>query len=161
MKHILTLLIAICLPLALFGQGKLVNSSEPKSPKWLNRNVDQYELIKVSYTSSISLQDAKNKAFEILNQKVVTATTRYLLSQSFGKSESEIRSSVEKSMFVKNISESSAVDIYWEQRYIRKQDMNMYYYYILYNFNDMEMKKAALEINAGESNTKKLLDELN
>lgn len=160
MKQLFTLFIAIILPVTLLGQGRLVNSSSERVPKWLNRDVDQYQIIKVDYSSTISLEDAKTKAFELLTAKVVIATTRYMLSQSIGGNEPAIRKSVENSQFVRNISESSALDIYWEERYVKRQNLSLYNYYILYYFNDTEMKKVSLEINAGESNTKKLLDEL-
>lgn len=160
MKQILTLLFALMLPISLLGQGKLINSSSEDAPRWLNRDVDQYKIIKVSYSSTVSLEDAKRNAFDLLESKIVIATTRYLLSLSFGKSESEVRKSVENSLFVRNISESTAIDYYWEERYVKKQKLSLYNYYILYNFNDQEMKKVALEINSGESNTRKLLDEL-
>lgn len=160
MKRIVILIIALSFTSFMFGQGKLINSSTDKVPVWVKKDVEKYDIIKISETSSISLNDAKNKAFELLKTKVIISTTRYMLKNSINGDETSIRNNVTNSQFVRNIAESSSIDTYWEERFIKKDKKTIYNYYILYDFNDFELKKIALEINQGESNTRKMIDEL-
>ena len=67
----------------------------------------------------------------------------------------KVRNDVENSQFIRNISEATSIQTYWEHRLVKKQDV--YYYYILYDFNDTEKKKVALEIN--KDNFQNRLDE--
>ena len=60
---------------------------------------------------------------------------------------------VENSSYVKNISEAASLDTYWEIRFDKRSKTNYYNYNILYYFNEMEMKKIALEVNQRKSNT--------
>jgi hypothetical protein len=160
MKRILIFCITLAIASTLWGQGKLIRSSSDKAPIWIKRNVEKYEIVKISALSTISLNDAKQKAFDQLKTDVITLTTRYMLSISINGDESSIRRHITDSQFIKNISESSAIDTYWEERFIRRDDTTNYHYYILYNFNEFEMKKIALEVGKETSSTQKLIDEL-
>ena len=73
-----------------------------------------------------------------------------------GREAEEIMNDVRNSDFVRNISEYSAIETYWEHRLIKRQDV--YIYYILYDFNDFEKKKISLDIDQARSST---MDELN
>lgn len=160
MKKIFTILLTLSFAITCFGQGKLINSSTKSAPKWLNREVDQYEIIKVSSTSTISLDDAKNNAYNQLKDKVTSATVRYMMNNSINPDLNTITTNVKNSQYIKSISESLALDYYWEVRKIRKNDQMVYNYYFLYNFNDFEMKKIALEINKANSSTLKEVNKL-
>ena len=113
-----------------FGQGKLIESSDDKRPVWIKRNVDRYDLLKIDQQSTVSLQDARDKAFEELHNLASNAITAYLMRTHVeGADVEKVHNDVENSQFIRNISE------------------DVYYYYILYDFNDTEKKKVALEIN--------------
>ena len=101
-----------------------------------------------------SLKDAEKGALEQLHDMVVETTVAYIYQHSVGKKdEASIKRHVENSSYVRNISKSTSLDTYWEVRYDKKSGRNSYIYYILYYFNDMEMKKIALEINQANSST--------
>ena len=154
MKRIVVILISVLIASTSFAQGKLVKSSDKKAPIWLDKNVNKYEAIKVRCDSQISLEDAEKGAFAQLHDIVVNSTVSYMLKFSVGeKDEAAIRNSVENSSYVKNISKSASLDTYWEIRLDKRSKTNYYNYNILYYFNEMEMKKIALEINQGKTNT--------
>lgn len=157
-KYILTAIVCL-LTLQLSGQGRLVESSADKRPAWVKRDVGQFDLTKVSYESTISLEDAENKAFEKLYNLIANSVTTYLVSTNVnGPDAGEIMSRVRNSDFLKDINESTAVQTYWEKRLVKKQ--NVYIYYILYEFNDFEKKKIALEVNMENSTVTKELNKL-
>lgn len=148
MKRFLLISLMSLLAISAFGQGKLIESSEDKRPAWIKRDVDRYEIMKVCQQSTISLEDARNLAFEELHNFVVNAVTTYLMRTHVEGAEVEkVKQEVENSLYVKNISESTALQVYWEHRLVKKKDV--YSYYILYNFNDAEKKKVAIDINMG------------
>lgn len=148
MKRFLLISLMSLLAISAFGQGKLLESSEDKRPAWIKRDVDRYEIMKVCQQSTISLEDARNLAFEELHNFVVNAVTTYLMRTHVEGAEVEkVKQEVENSLYVKNISESTALQVYWEHRLVKKKDV--YSYYILYNFNDAEKKKVAIDINMG------------
>lgn len=151
-KFVLFLLgIAMCLPV--FGQGKLIESSADKRPLWIKRDVDRFEVMKVVQESTISLNDARNKAFEELTNFATNSITTYVLRTHVeGADAAQIWEKVANSQYIKNISELTSIQTYWEHRLVKKQDV--YYYYILYNFNDTEKKKVALEINMEDFQSK-------
>lgn len=102
--------------------------------------------MKVCQQSTVSLEDARDLAFEELHNFVVNAVTTYLMRTHVEGAEVEkVKQEVENSLYVKNISESTALQVYWEHRLVKKKDV--YSYYILYNFNDAEKKKVAIDIN--------------
>lgn len=152
------LTIAVCLlTLPLSAQGRLVGSSSEKRPVWIKHDTGQLGLTKVSYESGISLDDARDKAFEKLSNLVANTVTAYLIGTSVTEPDAEaLMSAVRKSSFLRNISESTAIQTYWEHRTVKKQDI--YIYYILYEFNDFEKKKIALEVNMENS---PVIEELN
>lgn len=148
MKRFLLISLMSLLAISAFGQGKLLESSEDKRPAWIKRDVDRYEIMKVCQQSTVSLEDARNLAFEELHNFVVNAVTTYLMRTHVEGAEVEkVKQEVENSLYVKNISESTALQVYWEHRLVKKKDV--YSYYILYNFNDAEKKKVAIDINMG------------
>ncbi len=148
MKRFLLISLMSLLAISAFGQGKLIESSEDKRPAWIKRDVDRYEIMKVCQQSTVSLEDARNLAFEELHNFVVNAVTTYLMRTHVEGAEVEkVKQEVENSLYVKNISESTALQVYWEHRLVKKKDV--YSYYILYNFNDAEKKKVAIDINMG------------
>jgi hypothetical protein len=154
MKRIVVILLSVLIAGTSFAQGKLVKSSDPKAPIWLKKDVNEYEAIKVRQESNVSLQDAEAGAFAQLRDNVVKTTVAYMLRTTVGdKDEAAIRKSVENSSYVKNISEAASLDTYWEIRFDKRSKMNYYNYNILYYFNEMEMKKIALEINQGKTKT--------
>lgn len=159
MKRFTLIFLSCLLAFTASGQGKLICSSEDRRPAWTKRDVDRYEVMKASGESTVSLEDAKEKAFAELRGTVVRSVSSYLMSTDIvGTDAGEVKKNVENSLFVRNISESTAIQVYWEHRMVRKQDV--YIYYVLYNFNDTEKKKAALEINREHSNTTKILNSL-
>ncbi len=160
MKQVIFIILSALLSLNLLGQGKQIAASTESEPRWINRDVDQYNVIKTYSSSSISMDDARNKAITSLKERVIIATTRYMLNISINGVESDIRQAVENSLFVKNISESSAIETYWEHRYVKRHKLNIFNYYILYNFNEMEMKKIALELNKANSSVNSIIDQL-
>lgn len=148
MKRFLLISLMSLLAISAFGQGKLIESSEDKRPAWIKRDVDRYEIMKVCQQSTVSLEDARNLAFEELHNFVVNAVTTYLMRTHVEGAEVEkVKQEVENSLYVKNISESTALQVYWEHHLVKKKDV--YSYYILYNFNDAEKKKVAIDINMG------------
>lgn len=148
MKRFLLISLMSLLAISAFGQGKLIESSEDKRPAWIKRDVDRYEIMKVCQQSTVSLEDARDLAFEELHNFVVNAVTTYLMRTHVEGAEVEkVKQEVENSLYVKNISESTALQVYWEHRLVKKKDV--YSYYILYNFNDAEKKKVAIDINMG------------
>lgn len=154
MKRIAIILLSLVLASTSFAQGKLVKSSDKKAPAWIKKNVDKYEAVKVTHESKISLKDAEKGALAQLHDMVVEATVAYIYQHSVGKKdEASIKRHVENSSYVRNISKSTSLDTYWEVRYDKKSGRNIYIYYILYYFNDIEMKKIALEINQANSST--------
>ena len=156
MKRILLLSLMCLITFSAFGQGKLIESSEDKRPVWIKRNVDRYDLLKIDQQSTVSLQDARDKAFEELHNLASNAITAYLMRTHVeGADVEKVRNDVENSQFIRNISEATSIQTYWEHRLAKKQDV--YYYYILYDFNDTEKKKVALEIN--KDNFQNRLDE--
>ena len=107
--------------------------------------------------SKVSLEDAKARAFDGLRNLIVNTTTSYILGIDMdGRSADDILEEVRNSTFVKNISEYSAIETYWEHRLIKRQDV--YIYYVLYDFNDFEKKKISLEVDQANS---RIMDELN
>lgn len=154
MKRIVVILLTVLIASTTFAQGKLVKSSDPKPPVWLKKDVNKYEAIKVRQESTVSLQDAEAGAFAQLKDYVVKTTVAHMLKMTVGeKNEDAIRKSVENSSYVKNISEATSLDTYWEIRFDKRSKMNYYNYNILYYFNDMEMKKISLEINKSKKST--------
>ena len=143
MKRILLLSLMCLITISAFGQGKLIESSEDKR-------------LKIDQQSTVSLQDARDKAFEELHNLASNAITAYLMRTHVeGADVEKVRNDVENSQFIRNISEATSIQTYWEHRLVKKQDV--YYYYILYDFNDTEKKKVALEIN--KDNFQNRLDE--
>ena len=140
-----------------FSQGRLLESSAEKKPMWVKHDVEKYDVFKISMESTVSLEDAKTKAFDGLRNLVINTTTTYMLRINHdGREAEEIMNDVRNSDFVRNISEYSAIETYWEHRLIKRQDV--YIYYILYDFNDFEKKKISLDIDQARSST---MDELN
>ena len=153
MKRILLFSLMCLITATAFGQGKLIESSEDKRPVWIKRNVDRYDIMKVDQQSTISLQDARDKAFEELTNFAINAVSTYLMRTHVeGADAAEIHNKVANSQYIKNISAITAIQTYWEHRLVKKQDV--YYYYILYNFNDTEKKKVALELNKDDFQSK-------
>lgn len=140
-----------------FSQGRLLESSAEKKPMWVKHDVEKYDVFKISMESTVSLEDAKTKAFDGLRNLVINTTTTYMLRINYdGREAEEIMNDVRNSDFVRNISEYYAIETYWEHRLIKRQDV--FIYYILYDFNDFEKKKISLEIDKADSGT---LNELN
>ena len=140
-----------------FSQGRLLESSAEKKPMWVKHDVEKYDVLKISMESTVSLEDAKTRAFDGLRNLVINTTTTYMLRINHdGREAEEIMNDVRNSDFVRNISEYSAIETYWEHRLIKRQDV--YIYYILYDFNDFEKKKISLDIDQARSST---MDELN
>ena len=138
---------------------RAIESSEEKRPAWIKRDVDRYDIMKFCQESTISLDNAKEKAFEELTNYIANTVTTYLVSTNVTDTDVNVlRKRVEASDYLRNVSESTAIQTYWEHRLYKKQDL--YKYYILYNFNDTEKKKAALEINRKASGTTSELDKL-
>lgn len=159
MKRIVLIMFCAFLSVSLFGQGKLVESSDAKRPAWIKREVDRYDLLKISVESTVSLEDAKQDAFKKLHELAVNAVTTYLMKTSVGGADvNTVKQDVINTQFMKNISENTSVDTYWEHRQSKKGDV--YSYYILYDFNEFEMKKVALEINRQNSSAAKELNQL-
>lgn len=153
MKKFFLILLSISICIPVLGQGKLIESSADKRPLWIKRDVDRYDVMKVIQESTISLNDARNKAFEELTNFATNAITTYVLRTHVeGADAAQIREKVANSQYIKNISELTSIQTYWEHRLVKKQ--NVYYYYILYNFNDTEKKKVALEINMEDFQSK-------
>lgn len=148
MKKSIIILLSILMCIPVFGQGKLVESSTDKRPTWIKRDVDRMDLIKVSKESTVSLNDARLKAFDELRDIATNAITSYLMQTHVEGAElGDVRNEVISSSYIRNISEATAVQIYWEHRLVKKR--NLFIYYILYDFNDTEKKKVALDINMG------------
>lgn len=148
MKKSILILFSFLLCIPVFGQGKLIESSADKRPTWIKRDVERYDIMKVDQESSVSLNDARNKAFDRLREHAINAVTSYLMQTHIeGADMEQVRNEVINSQYLRNISEATAIQTYWEHRLVKKKDV--YIYYILYNFNDTEKKKVALEINMG------------
>lgn len=157
MKRFLLLTLMTMMALPSFSQGRLLESSAEKKPMWVKHDVEKYDVFKISMESTVSLEDAKTKAFDGLRNLVINTTTTYMLRINHdGREAEEIMNNVRNSDFVRNISEYSAIETYWEHRLIKRQDV--YIYYILYDFNDFEKKKISLDIDQARSST---MDELN
>ena len=110
-----------------------------------------------SFSQGRLLESSAEKAFDGLRNLVINTTTTYMLRINHdGREAEEIMNDVRNSDFVRNISEYSAIETYWEHRLIKRQDV--YIYYILYDFNDFEKKKISLDIDQARSST---MDELN
>lgn len=145
----------------LAAQGRLLERSTDKKPKWVDREVSRYELTKTSASSIVSLEHAREIAFRQLYDRVLGQTTAYLMKQwsAVGQEtgdtgsdrEEQIRQLVLRSRFMQDLSESAALDTYWEVRSDRRTDNRIYCYWLLYDFNDFEMKKIALECNRSVS----------
>lgn len=159
MRKLIILSLICMLSVPAFAQGRLLESSSDKRPVWVKKDVDRYDLLKVGQSSNISLENAKELAFEELRNFVANSITTYLIRTNVeGISPETIRKRVEESAYLNNISDITALQIYWEHRLYKKKDL--YKYYILYDFNDNEKKKAALEINKNASNATRLIEEL-
>ena len=157
MKRFLLLTLMTMMALPSFSQGRLLESSAEKKPMWVKHDVEKYDVFKISMESTVSLEDAKTRAFDGLRNLVINTTTTYMLRINYdGREAEEIMNDVRNSDFVRNISEYSAIETYWEHRLIKRQDV--YIYYILYDFNDFEKKKISLDIDQARSST---MDELN
>lgn len=157
MKRFLLLTLMTMMALPSFSQGRLLESSAEKKPMWVKHDVEKYDVFKISMESTVSLEDAKTKAFDGLRNLVINTTTTYMLRINYdGREAEEIMNDVRNSDFVRNISEYYAIETYWEHRLIKRQDV--FIYYILYDFNDFEKKKISLEIDKADSGT---LNELN
>lgn len=145
----------------LTAQGKLLESSTDKKPKWVDREVSRYELTKTAASSTVSLEHARETAFRQLYDQVLRQTTAYLMKQwsTLGQEsadtgvsrEEQIRELILRSRFMQDLSESAALETYWEIRRDRRTDSKVYRYWLLYEFNDFEMKKIALECNRSVS----------
>lgn len=148
MKKCILILFSFLLCIPVSGQGKLVESSAPKRPAWVKKDVDRMDLMKVSKESTVSLNDARLKAFDELRNIAINSITSYLMQTHIEGADLEnVRNEVINSNYVRNISEATAVRTYWEYRLVKKRDL--FVYYILYDFNDTEKKKVALDINMG------------
>ena len=112
MKRFLLISLMSLLAISAFGQGKLIESSEDKRPAWIKRDGDRYEIMKVCQQSTVSLEDARDLAFEELHNFVVNAVTTYLMRTHVEGAEVEkVKQEVENSLYVKNISESTALQV--------------------------------------------------
>lgn len=157
MKRFLLLTLMAMIALPSLCQGRLLEISSEKRPVWVKRDVEKYDVLKIRMESKVSLEDAKARAFDGLRNLIVNTTTSYMLGIDMdGRSADDILEEVRNSTFVKNISEYSAIETYWEHRLIKRQDV--YIYYVLYDFNDFEKKKISLEVDQANS---RIMDELN
>lgn len=159
MKRFLLFILTSAIAYTCFGQGRIIEKSDDKRPVWVKRNnTDLLEhSITVSSKSVTSIDDAEIKAFEALKSSIINTVTKYMMNTDIdGRSEKWIRQEIENSDYIKNISETSSVDTYWEHRKVKGEDI--YIYYILYEFNDFEKRKIALDIDMQNSS---LMDELN
>lgn len=155
MKRILVILCSVLIACTSFAQGKVIKSSDPKAPIWLKKDVNKHEAFKTNYISQVSLEDAKECAFEMLRQNVINTTLNYMLKNSVGGANAdELKAKIENSTYVKNISEAASLDTYWEIRFDKRSKTNYYEYHLLYYYNEMEMKKISLELNHAATNTK-------
>ena len=125
-KYILITLLCL-LTLPSFAQGKLIESSEEKRPAWIKRDVDRYDIMKFCQESTISLDNAKEKAFEELTNYIANTVTTYLVSTNVTDTDVNVlRKRVEASDYLRNVSESTAIQTYWEHRLYKKQDLYKY-----------------------------------
>lgn len=159
MKRFLLFILTSAIAFTCSGQGRIIEKSDNKRPVWVKR--DNTDILKHSITVSsesiTSVDDAKNKAFEALKSSIINTVTKYMMNTDIdGRSQEWIRQEVENSDYIKNISETTSVDTYWEHRKVKGEDI--YIYYILYEFNDFEKKKIVLEIDSKNSSA---IDELN
>ncbi len=153
MKKILLIAMLVTLPLtAVLAQGKLINSSSDKRPVWIKKDVTKYDIMKVSASSDYGVEQAKTAAYDKLRDIAIAHITKYMADISVGEFDiNEIKAKVENSQFIKNIDEATSIDTYWEHRRVKNNDV--FTYYILYEFNDFEKKKVALELNAKDYKT--------
>ncbi len=151
MKKIIILAILTVLPLtASFAQGKLIESSNETKPHWVKREVSNHNVMKVSATSDMDLEQAKVQAYAKMKDIASRCITKYLVDMSVGGYDLEaIKEQVEDSDYIRNIDEASAIDYYWEHRIVKNR--HKYTYYLLYEFNEFEKKKVALEFNISNS----------
>lgn len=161
-KRILTTALMLVLSAGLLAaQGRLLERSTDKKPKWVDREVSRHELTKTAASSTVSLEHAREIAFRQLYDQVLRQTTAYLMKQwsALGQEsadtgvsrEEQIRELVLQSRFMQDLYESAALDSYWEVRSDRRTGNRIYNYWLLYDFNEFEMKKIALECNRSVS----------
>ena len=113
MKRFLLLALMTMMALPSFSQGRLLESSAEKKPMWVKHDVEKYDVLKISMESTVSLEDAKTRAFDGLRNLVINNTTTYMLRINYdGREAEEIMNDVRNSDFVRNISEYSAIETY-------------------------------------------------
>ena len=71
MKRFLLLTLMTMMALPSFSQGRLLESSAEKKPMWVKHDVEKYDVFKISMESTVSLEDAKTKAFDGLRNLVI------------------------------------------------------------------------------------------
>lgn len=152
MKKVLIIFASLLLSVGGYSQGKLVKSSEKSTPIWVKKDLKEKGAVKFESQSTTSLEEAKKGAVAELTSYIVNSTLRYMMQFSVGDSDqAALKQEIENSQYVKNVGEATALANYWEVRFIKSSSTNLYKYYILYHFDDIEMKKIALDINKKNS----------
>ena len=102
MKRFLLLALMTMMALPSFSQGRLLESSAEKKPMWVKHDVEKYDVLKISMESTVSLEDAKTRAFDGLRNLVINNTTTYMLRINYdGREAEEIMNDVRNSDFCK------------------------------------------------------------
>lgn len=165
MKRFFTLFLSLSIFLSFsvsgFSQGKLIKSSEDKVPVWVKKDVKDIKgikafegkgVVKFDSQSTTSMESAKLSAIADLKDYVVNSTLRYMVQFSVGDVDTEaLKRDIENTSYVKGISEVTALATYWEVRFIKSSNTNLYKYYILFHFDDMEMRKIYLDVSKKNS----------
>ena len=138
------------LPLFLFGQDKVVESSAKKIPGWIG--LANRDFITASATDA-TLEGAQKKCLQEIRQQIITSIAANIVSveSSFASqvSENEVISLLEKYTslintqgvqlpFISNITLANADGIYWAKHYIKKEKRYYYQYYVKYPFSELQ-----------------------
>ena len=167
-KLVVILIIFTCLPAWISAQGRLQESSSSKVPVWVKREVPASEATKVLGSSKVNLEIARESAITQMQTIALEKTTTYLLRQDIAfeqaensqKGRNQVEKMVRESDYMQLILDSDALEYYWEVRYDKKTKTTYYLYYMLFPFNEFEMKKIALECDFDRSSARKARQQL-
>lgn len=152
MRHFILIITAVLLlPVTLGAQGKVVDKSGSR-PIWVKKDISPSEYgidaVILSGTSTVSLDDAKEKIISGLREEVIGKIAGFVVNMSMDGTpdEASAMAKAARTPLARGISADAAIETYWEKRYDRKSDTYTYCVYMLYGINELQIKRAAMDI---------------
>lgn len=152
-------LLSFLLSIQVVAQTKIIDKSSRKKPSWLKEQVEG--CLKVNVHKA-TLQEAQDAAMDRIKEMIAQSVAQNIISDEFNKvSETEDNgtSDVSRSYFsftkthsarlpfIKGISLSKAVDVYWQEVKNKKTKKIHFNYYLLYPYSKIDQDKLIYEFD--------------